>query len=119
MKLMSLEFPLNKDVLTTVRLVTGGVCALVGFGLDEAEDCKVCVTESLLLLLGSGGKTARVSFQRGDTLLISLEAENAGEEAVSSLEEEISVALLKALVRDLKIVREKECARISFGFGTL
>ncbi len=119
MELMSLEFPLAKEVLTTVRLVTGGVCALVGFGLDEAEDCKVCVTESLLLLLGGGGKNARVAFTRGGSLEVKLEAEYSAEKGADSLEEEISIALLNALVKDLKIVREKERARISFGFGTL
>ena len=116
MKLMSLEFPLSKDVLTTVRLVTGGVCALVGYGLDEAEDCKVCVTESLLLLLHGGGKTARVVFEKEDALQVSLEAER-GEDTETSVEEEISVALLSALVEDLKICKEEKLTRISFGFG--
>lgn len=119
MKLMSLEFPLGKEVLTTVRLVTGGVCALVGLGLDEAEDCKVCVTESLLLLLGGGGKNAKVTFERGKNLSVLLEAEYSGEKSGAPVEEEISVALLRAFVEDLEIVREKEHARISFGFGAL
>ena len=42
--------PLTGEYLTTVRLTTGGLCALAGFDVDEAEDYKVCVTESLLIL---------------------------------------------------------------------
>lgn len=118
-EIMSLKFPLKKEVLTTLRLVTGGVCALVGLGLDEAEDCKVCVTESLLLLLGGGGKCARVCFRRGEALFVELEAESYQGGREKPLEEEISIALLNALVTDLKIERAKERTRISFGFGTL
>ena len=114
MKLMSLEFPLNTDIMTTVRLVTGGVCALVGFDLDMSEDCKVCVTESLLLLLHGGATNVRLSFEKDDALKISLEGEGSisGEKSV---EEEISVALLSALVDDLDIKKEGSLTRISFG----
>ena len=113
MKLMSLEFPLNTDIMTTVRLVTGGVCALVGFDLDMSEDCKVCVTESLLLLLHGGSNSARLSFEKDEALKISIEGESLSEE--KSVEEEISVALLSALVDDLEIKKEGSLTRISFG----
>lgn len=116
MKLLSLDFPLTPDIMTTVRLVTGGVCALVGFGIDDAEDCKVCVTESLLMLLHGGAASASLRFDRGDSLKISLEAENASK---ASDEAEISIALLNALVDDLVISTEKSHTRISFGFGKL
>lgn len=116
MKLLSLDFPLNTDIMTTVRLVTGGVCALVGFGIDDAEDCKVCVTESLLLLLHGGATSASLRFDRDDSLKISLEAENASK---APDEAEISIALLNALVDDLVISTEKSLTRISFGFGKL
>ena len=118
MKLMSLEFPLSSDIMTTVRLVTGGVCALVGFDLDETEDCKVCVTESLLLLIRGGAKNARLSFEQGDSLNIFLEAENM-KAADKSVEDEISVALLSALVEGLDIQKGKDFTRISFGFKAL
>ena len=119
MELLTMEFPLGREIMTSVRLATGGICALAGFGLDAAEDCKVCVTESLLLLLGGGGKNAKVTFERGKKLSVLLEAEYSGEKSGAPVEEEISVALLKAFVEDLEIVREKEHARISFGFGAL
>ena len=114
MKLMSLEFPLNTDIMTTVRLVTGGVCALVGFDLDLSEDCKVCVTESLLLLLHGGANHAHLSFEKDETLKISLEGEGTLSDE-KSVEEEISVALLSALVEDLDIKKEGSLTRISFG----
>lgn len=117
MKLMSLDFPLSREIMTTVRLVTGGVCALVGFGIDEAEDCKVCITEGLLLLLHGGARTARVRFEKDQRLEIYLEGDCLQEELSS--ESEISIALLSALVDDLDIRSEQNLTRISFGFGQL
>lgn len=117
MKLLSLDFPLTTEILTTVRLVTGGVCALVGFGIDDAEDCKVCVTESLLLLLHGGATSASLRFDRDDSLKVSLEAKSG--QSQKPEEEEISVALLSALVDDLDICSEQNFTRISFRFGKL
>lgn len=48
------SLPLSSEYLTTVRLTTGGLCALCGFDVDSAEDFKVCVTESLLILKRNG-----------------------------------------------------------------
>ena len=120
MKLMSLEFPLSHEILTSVRLVTGGICALAGFDLDEAEDCKVSVTESLLLLLHHGGQTARVCFERKEEALkISFESENNDTGSEKTAEEEISVALLSALVSELDICTHGKNMRISFEIGKL
>ncbi len=119
MKLMSLEFPLGNSILTAVRLVTGGICARVGFDLDETEDCKVCVTESLLLLSRRGGKNVRVLFEQEDNLKISFESEDVSVAREEVPEEEISVALLSALVENLQIFSEGHDMRISFGIGKL
>ena len=120
MKLMSLEFPLSTQIMTPVRLVTGGICALAGFDLDDAEDCKVCVTESLLLLLHRGGTNVRVCFEQEDGgLKISFEAEHNGDKQEKPAEEEISVALLNALVSDLNISTKEQLMSISFGIGKL
>ena len=56
-----ITLPLTGEYLTTVRLTTGGLCALVGFNVDETEDFKVCVTESLLILKRNGYETASVT----------------------------------------------------------
>ena len=51
MEKFSVQLPLTGEYLTTVRLTTGGLCSLMGFDIDSAEDFKVCVTESLLIFL--------------------------------------------------------------------
>ena len=116
--LIDLKLPLQSELLTTVRLLTGGVCSLAGLGLEESEDCKVCVTESLLLLKHAGFLSARLVFTRGEGLRVFAEGEEGGGEAGSSMEEEISVALLEALVEDLKMERSGQgVTSVSFGFG--
>ena len=120
MKLMSMEFPLSTEIMTPVRLVTGGICALSGFDLDDAEDCKVCVTESLLLLSRRGGKNVQVCFEQEEGgLKISFEAEGDGKKQEKPAEEEISVALLSALVSNLEISTKEKIMSISFGIGKL
>lgn len=119
--LMNLQFPLRRELMTTVRLVTGGVCSLAGLDVDESEDCKVCVTESLLLLLHAGYSSARVCFEREGRLCVSLSGEGkASSEKRPSEEEDISVALLQALVDGLEMTREEGgVSCISFRFGSL
>ena len=120
MKLMSLEFPLSTEIMTPVRLVTGGICALAEFDLDSAEDCKVCVTESLLLLSRRGGKNVHVCFEQEDGgLKITFEAQRVSDIQEKPAEEEISVALLSALVSDLMISTKETLMSISFGVGKL
>ncbi len=115
--LIDLKIPLQSELMTTVRLLTGGVCSLVGLGLEESEDCKVCVTESLLLLKHGGFSSAHLVFTRERGVHVLIAGEEGGGEAVSSLEEEISVALLEALVKDLCIEKtEAGASCISFGF---
>ncbi len=115
MKLMEITFPLGREIMTTIRLMTGGLCSLYGLGLDDSEDCKVCVTESLLLLMHGGCREARVRFSDEDGLRIVLEGEG-GTEGEKTMEEEISVALLRALVEDLNMEKDGRITRIGFGF---
>ena len=96
-KILELSFPLSEKIMTTVRLTAGGVCALCGLDLDTSEDCKVCITESLLLLLHRGYRDARICFSRDERLYIRIGGETPGEET-GSAEDEISLALLGALV---------------------
>ena len=60
--------PLTGEYLTTVRLTTGGLCALAGFDVDTAEDYKVCVTESLLILKRNGYTRADIVFTVAEAL---------------------------------------------------
>ena len=62
--------------------------------------------------------SARSIFTREEGISVAVRCEEGGGEAVSSMEEEISVALLEALVEDLKMERtESGVASVSFGFG--
>ena len=104
--------------MTGVQTCALPICSLAGLGLEESEDCKVCVTESLLLLKHAGFLSARLVFTREEGIRVFAEGEEGGGEAVSSMEEEISVALLQALVEDLKMERtESGVTSVSFGFG--
>ena len=68
MEKFSVSLPLTGEYLTTVRLTTGGLCALAGFDVDTAEDYKVCVTESLLIVKRNGFREADIEFTVGETL---------------------------------------------------
>lgn len=98
MEKFSVKTPLTGEYLTTVRLTTGGLCALAGFDVDTAEDFKVCVTESLLLLKRNGYESASIEFGVGETLACKIVGENAGGEVQHGPEDEISYALLAALL---------------------
>ena len=67
-KVFDLHCPISREVMTAVRLATGAVCSLAGLDLDRGEDCKVCVTESLLLLTHEGFSEANVHFSWVDRL---------------------------------------------------
>lgn len=102
------QLPISGDYLTTVRLTTGGLCALVGFDVDTAEDYKVCVTESLLILKRNGYTRAEVTFTVGETL----KCEICGTDFVGveedALENEISTALLRALVGEVQFTEGQQ-----------
>ena len=97
--------PLTGEYLTTVRLTTGGLCALAGFDVDEAEDYKVCVTESLLILKRNGFRSANIQFTVGEALGCVLCGLDGGEEVEESFEDEISRALLSALLGNVEFVK--------------
>ena len=94
----SLRLPLTGEYLTTVRLTTGGLCSLVGFDVDFIEDYKVCVTESLLILKRNGYVEASIDFTVGEVLGCLVRGENRVGEKEDTAEDEISRALLSALL---------------------
>ena len=101
MEKFSVTLPLTGEYLTTVRLTTGGLCSLVGFDVDFAEDFKVCVTESLLILKRSGYTAATIDFTVGEALGCHIVGVEKGGEQENSPEDEISRALLSALLGDV------------------
>ena len=108
MEKVFIEVPLTGEYLTTVRLTTGGICALAGFDVDETEDFKVCVTESLLILKRNGFLSASVGFTLGETLACSIKGEMLGGEKEDALEDEISRALLSALLGSVDFKKDSE-----------
>lgn len=108
MEKFSVTMPLTGEYLTTVRLTTGGLCALVGFDVDTAEDYKVCVTESLLILKRNGFKSAAIDFTVGETLACTVKGKEAGGEKEDGMEDEISRALLSALLGEVEFVKDGE-----------
>lgn len=110
------ELPLSNDFFTTVRLTTGGVCALRGLDVDFTEDVKVCVTEGLLVLKRNGYTRARLSFSlQGAGGKMRCRLIGMGERTVKadegSAEDEISFALLAALVEESSV--EKDGAAVT------
>ena len=115
MEKFSVALPLTGEYLTTVRLTTGGLCSLVGFDVDTAEDFKVCVTESLLILKRNGFLTAAIEFSIGEELGCIVVGEQVGGEIENSFEDEISRSLLTALLGKVEIVKDGEkVTRIAF-----
>ena len=103
----SITTPLTGEYLTTVRLTTGGLCSLVGFDVDTAEDFKVCVTESLLILKRSGFLTATISFTVGEALGCAISGQEQGGEKEDSAEDAISHALLCALIGEVEFEKDE------------
>lgn len=113
-----LEFPLQSAFHTTARLTTGGICSVSGLSFDDAEDCKVCVTESLILLANKGFRRARVVFSGEAGLKIAVEGKIKGEADSRNQEDEISAALIQALAENVVMEKsENDIFKIVFEFG--
>lgn len=117
---LCLRLPLKREMMTTVRLATGGVCSVAGMSYDGGEDCKVCVTESLLLLMRRGFTSARVCFfaEEEGGIGVRVTGEAPGALSPFSEEDEIALALLNALASDVTMEKsEGEVSAIAFLFG--
>jgi len=104
----SMTTPLTGEYFTTVRLAVGGICSLAGFDVDTAEDFKVCVTESLLILKRNGYLSATVELALGESLRCKVYGVEEGGERVDGAENEISRALLSALLGTVEFVADGE-----------
>ncbi len=117
-ELMTTRVALNSEILTAVRLATGGVCSLVGLNVDDSEDCKVCVTESLLLLQHGGFPTASVRFEEENGLHVRIEGEGELLPTQETEADEIATLLLTALVEGLKMEkRDGKVVAVRFYLG--
>ena len=112
-----LQIPLKNEYLTTVRLTTGGVCSLASIDVETSEDCKVCVTESLLLLKRNGYLSAEIGFLCRGGLSVTVTGKDKAGEISPSEEDEISCVLLSALVDNLNMEHDESgISALSFGF---
>ena len=107
MEKFNVTMPIAGEYLTTVRLTVGGLCALVGADVDTAEDYKVCVTESVLLLKRSGYTSAELTFFVEDTLTFSVTGLQQDGEVEESIEDEISKSLLSALLGNVNFIEDE------------
>ncbi len=114
---LTMRLPLRREMMTTVRLAAGGVCSAAGMSYDGGEDCKLCVTESLLLMMRRGFTAAEVRFFPAPQGGIAVRAEGTeGEAAMPATDEdEIALALLSALAENVDIDREKGVIAFLFG----
>lgn len=106
MEKFCVTMPIEGEYLTTVRLTVGGLCALAEMDVDLSEDYKVCITESLLLLKRQGYMGAEIAFQAKDGLTFSVRGVEKKGEAQESIEDEISKALLTALLDNVRFVND-------------
>ena len=115
--LLSLDFQLNTELMTTLRLTTGGICSHVGLDLDATEDCKVCVTESLLLLMHKGYPQAHISFCQDGGVYVHIKAEGNKQESIEVPDDCISSALLCALAENVNMEKAGDSLKaIEFRF---
>lgn len=103
MKDMCVKFHLSDSAyMTALRLVAGAVCSAHDIDVDTAEDFKVCVTESCIILKNCGFETAEVTFFGSDE--VRCEVVGGGGTPEES-ENEFSLALISALVGECDIER--------------
>lgn len=101
MKELSVRFELeNNEFFTALRLVAGAFCSLAERDIDAAEDFKVCVTESALILKNCGFKSVNAVFcaENGVKAVLSGEGGTPAE-----AENDLSLALIGALVENCSI----------------
>ena len=115
MEKFSVTLPLTGEYLTTVRLTTGGLCSLAGFDVDGTEDFKVCVTESLLILKRNGFSSAVIDFSVDEALGCVVRGKDIDGERTDAFEDEISYALLSALLGKVELIKDGDrVVRIEF-----
>lgn len=94
----------DSEYMTALRLAVGAVCAVCDTDVDGAEDMKVCVTESCLILKSCGFEGAEVRLGCNGGVCATVSGE--GGKPVAS-DNEFSLALVSALVSSCVLEREQ------------
>lgn len=104
MKNFCVSFSLqDSEYMTALRLAVGAVCAIADVDVDAAEDMKVCVTESCLVLKNCGFEGVNVALDISNGVKATIAGEGG---KPSDSDNEFSLALVSALVTDLGIERQ-------------
>lgn len=102
MKEFTVKFNLaDSEYMTALRLVCGAVCSAHGLDVDDLEDFKVCVTESAIILKNCGFESVTAVFC-GEEVGCTVYGEGG---TPKEGENELSLALISALVKECDIVR--------------
>ena len=106
MKEFCIEFCLaDSEYMTALRLAVGAVCAAADTDIDGAEDMKVCITESCLILKACGFERVRVSL--GYLGGVCAEVQGVGGQLHAG-DSELSLALISALVSSCGLEKQGE-----------
>lgn len=101
MNRLTLKFDLKDTVYNpAVRLAAGAVCMIQDEDIDDIEDFKVCVTESLLILRSCGYESAECAFSAEGGVFC--EIRGIGGEPVEG-EDALSLAIISALVKKCEV----------------
>ncbi|MCD8307179.1 MAG: hypothetical protein LUD51_02995 [Clostridia bacterium] len=102
MNKLTLKFDLQDSVYNTaIRVVAGAVCMINDEDMDDIEDFKVCVTESLLIFKSCGYESAECAFSVENGTVC--EIRGIGGTPVEGENNELSFALIPALVKKCTI----------------
>lgn len=105
MKEFCVSFDLkDSEFNTALRLVAGAFCTLAEKDVDSAEDFKVCVTESALILKNCGFERLNASFSAQGGVKAVLKGEGG---TPADADNELSLALISALVENCGIDRRE------------
>ena len=101
MKDFKVEFNLaDSEYMTALRLAVGAVCAAADTDVDGAEDMKVCVTESCLILKACGFESVKITLSSFE----GVHADVRGEGGIpQTSDNEFSLALISALVSSVTL----------------
>lgn len=105
----SIGFSLSDSgYLTAVRLVVGAICSVADVDVDAAEDFKVCVTESCIILKNCGSERAEISFRPDkERANVTVTVSGVGGTPCAG-DNEFSLALISALVAHCDIEKQGE-----------
>lgn len=107
MKRFKINFALaDSEYMTAVRLVVGAICSAADVDVDAAEDFKVCVTESCIILKNSGFEEVEIEFNTSGGVTATVSGLYGG--ALQAGDNDFSLALVSALVSSCNIEKQDD-----------